>query len=138
MPSDRVKATVFERDRWACRYCGEAVFLSPALRALEELSPGHGYWHGNGRRELMTKLLLDRCAAVDHVNPVTRGGGDELENLVCACWSCNTKKSDGDPAEWRAKLRPSTEARVAIGWDGLFSVLRALDPENPWLAYFRH
>jgi len=46
------------------------------------------------------------CAAtegpmeVDHVVPVSRGGSDEMENLVCACRACNRSKSAKTLAEW--------------------------------------
>jgi len=31
---------------------------------------------------------------IDHVLPRSKGGTDEAENLVTACWSCNSGKSD--------------------------------------------
>jgi hypothetical protein len=31
----------------------------------------------------------------DHVIPVAEGGGDEMENLVTACWDCNRGKGAG-------------------------------------------
>lgn len=31
---------------------------------------------------------------VDHLVPVAKGGSDNLENLCCACDTCNTRKSD--------------------------------------------
>ncbi len=37
---------------------------------------------------------------VDHVFPKSRGGTDELSNLVCACGHCNTSKRDKTPEEW--------------------------------------
>lgn len=45
---------------------------------------------------------------VDHVLPRSRGGLDTLDNLVCACRSCNRSKSDKTPEEW--------------GWHGIGSV----------------
>ena len=36
---------------------------------------------------------------VDHIAPVSRGGGYELENLVAACASCNLSKNDRYPDE---------------------------------------
>lgn len=36
----------------------------------------------------------------DHVTPRSRGGSDEIENLVTACPSCNLRKSDKTPEEW--------------------------------------
>lgn len=38
----------------------------------------------------------------DHVMPRSRGGSDEVKNLVTACPSCNLRKSDRTPEEWLA------------------------------------
>lgn len=37
---------------------------------------------------------------VDHVLPVSKGGSDDPENLVCACATCNLSKSDKTLSEW--------------------------------------
>lgn len=39
---------------------------------------------------------------IDHVLPVVRGGGDNLENLVVACRKCNRSKGSKLVSEWRA------------------------------------
>jgi hypothetical protein len=47
---------------------------------------------------------------VDHVLPRSRGGGDELDNLVTACWSCNQGKKAHDASDtlgWTDHLRES-------------------------------
>jgi HNH endonuclease len=36
----------------------------------------------------------------DHAIPVSRGGSDELENLVTACKPCNLSKHNKTPEEW--------------------------------------
>lgn len=41
------------------------------------------------------------AATVDHVHPRSLGGGNEPENLVSACRSCNSAKSDTPIAEWQ-------------------------------------
>jgi 5-methylcytosine-specific restriction endonuclease McrA len=41
---------------------------------------------------------------LDHVIPRTLGGKDEWDNLVCACESCNSRKSDRSPHEVGMKL----------------------------------
>ena len=55
--------------------------------------------------------ILDGCchycgtafpSEVDHVIPWSRGGSDDLENLVAACYRCNRDKSDLTPEEWAA------------------------------------
>jgi 5-methylcytosine-specific restriction endonuclease McrA len=42
---------------------------------------------------------------VDHVIPLSRGGEDTWENLVCACVRCNNKKGDRTPEEAVMPLR---------------------------------
>jgi len=40
----------------------------------------------------------------DHVHPVARGGGHEIENLVTSCALCNLSKGSKTLAEWRPDL----------------------------------
>lgn len=47
----------------------------------------------------------DLPLTVDHVIPVSRGGEDTWENLVCACVRCNNKKGDRTPEEAAITLR---------------------------------
>ena len=42
---------------------------------------------------------------IDHVVPLSRGGEDTWENLVCACVQCNNRKGDRTPEEATAPLR---------------------------------
>lgn len=37
---------------------------------------------------------------IDHIMPVSRGGGDEIENLCLACPDCNLSKRDKTVEEW--------------------------------------
>lgn len=41
---------------------------------------------------------------IDHIIPRDRGGEDTWENLVCACVTCNNRKSNRTPEEARLKL----------------------------------
>lgn len=41
------------------------------------------------------------AATVDHIRPLSRGGYEIAENLVPACRSCNSSKSDRLLIEWR-------------------------------------
>jgi 5-methylcytosine-specific restriction endonuclease McrA len=42
---------------------------------------------------------------VDHVTPVSRGGDETWENLVCACVQCNNRKGDRTPDEAAMPLK---------------------------------
>ncbi len=41
----------------------------------------------------------DLTLTIDHVMPISRGGEDSWENLVCACVKCNNRKGDRTPDE---------------------------------------
>ncbi len=47
----------------------------------------------------------DLSLTLDHVLPVSRGGEDTWENLVCACVDCNNRKGDRTPEEASMPLR---------------------------------
>ncbi len=47
----------------------------------------------------------DLSLTLDHVIPVSRGGEDTWENLVCACVACNNRKGDRTPEEAAMPLR---------------------------------
>ncbi|MFN0157862.1 MAG: HNH endonuclease [Bacteroidota bacterium] len=54
----------------------------------------------------------DLGLTVDHVMPISRGGEDTWENLVCACVKCNNKKGDSTPEEahmpmYKKPMRPN-------------------------------
>lgn len=38
---------------------------------------------------------------IDHIIPVSRGGGSGLDNLAVACIACNLSKGSKTPDEWR-------------------------------------
>ncbi len=63
-------------------------------------------------------LLRDKCLCAycgrklsmhtvtkDHVLPTSRGGSDTMNNVVAACFECNTRKADRTPEEARMPLR---------------------------------
>ena len=47
----------------------------------------------------------DLTLTIDHVLPLSRGGEDTWENLVCACVQCNNVKGDRTPEEASMLLR---------------------------------
>ena len=65
-----------------------------------------------GRRSIQSKRswweairVLDDCERleVDYVVPVSKGGGDDMGNLVTACRECNSGKRAhviGEPRRW--------------------------------------
>lgn len=68
------KLFVFERDSWTCGICG-----------------------GDIDRALIYPVPM--AATVDHIHPLSRGGGHELGNVQAAHFRCNIRKSNKVPAE---------------------------------------
>jgi 5-methylcytosine-specific restriction endonuclease McrA len=47
---------------------------------------------------------VDGADTIDHLTPISRGGSNEISNLVPACMTCNTSKRNktyGEYLEWR-------------------------------------
>ena len=56
------------------------------------------------------KLDKDGEWHVDHIEPVYRGGGSEMENLALACVDCNLSKMARPPANFLAEMGRGTLA----------------------------
>lgn len=63
---------IFERDRWICQLCLDPV--DPGLLKISHYDP--------------------LKPTIDHVIPLSKGGGDNPSNVQLAHWSCNTIKRD--------------------------------------------
>jgi len=64
---------VYVRDGWKCQLCGKMCRKKWAVSKLS------GIPH-------------PRCATIDHIVPMSRGGGHVMHNVQLACWECNTRK----------------------------------------------
>jgi hypothetical protein len=62
---------IYERDNFTCQYCG---------------------WSGVEDFEKWNRGWL----AIDHIKPRKHGGGDNHDNLVVACHTCNSVKAATD------------------------------------------
>jgi hypothetical protein len=127
---------VFYRDSWHCRYCQRPLFFSPTFKLFEQGSPGHSYYHANGKTGHMLPLLQWRFASVDHVIPVGASGTNEIENLVAACWRCNLDKSDDVSGTIQPRSVPGELSE--LNWDGFASLYVQLPGSDPaWVAALR-
>lgn len=74
------------------------------------------------------------AAEVDHVVPVSRGGGNDVENLVAACRECNREKLDLTVSEWAARRVsdgkpwpiPRLADRIKALWPSVEDMAKAL------------
>lgn len=63
----------------------------------------HALWVALDRRCAYCLDTLDLChMQVEHVTPLSRGGRNDIGNILPACGPCNAEKSDRTPSEWDA------------------------------------
>jgi 5-methylcytosine-specific restriction endonuclease McrA len=119
------RVAIHRRDSWTCRYCRARTIAPPVLRFLSEIYPDEVPFHKNWKAGQVHPAYLLISTSLDHVNPGGRGGSwlDE-DNLVTACWPCNTGKADLRLDEVGWTLLSETEVRS--DWDGLTGATNAL------------
>ena len=110
------RLAIFYRDAWHCRFCRKPVFLRQALKLMDELAPGHGYFHPNSKTGAAVGLLIRLQATAVPV--------PGLDRRVTACEHCGhgVKASD---------LRDIPEGLRRLNWDGfsaLYQVMKEADP----------
>ena len=122
----KVQLEVWNRDNWHCRYCHKPIFYAPALKLLNKINPEHNYFHPNGKKGEMLDLFIDSWASVDHIKPFAKGGVDEIENYVSACWQCNLKYGDIEVGQGK----PVPKEIFESDWDGFYNLCNKLKISN--------
>lgn len=123
--STKLEFAIFERDGWACRYCGIRVLDRTVPRHFNRL-PGPPLWTGRtnppGERHIAIHLLW---GTVDHVRPKTRFATDAeanaAKNLVTSCNVCNYGKEEHSLEALRLLDPFDFEPAIHPGWDGLIT-----------------
>lgn len=81
--------------------------LVPAHLFEQPLRPSTTEWIALRRKVFQRDgMVCQYCGAAgvplecDHIHPVSRGGGNEIDNLTTACRDCNRAKKARTVAEW--------------------------------------
>ena len=62
------------------------------------------YLNAHGRCELCGRKILLEDMTIDHVNPLSMGGEDDVENLACTCFPCNLFKGNILPDDFMERI----------------------------------
>ena len=116
MPSAKTQKLLIERDGYRCLYCNIQLIVPEIFKKLKTTFPDEARW---GRSN------IDRHGALnvfwltfDHVIPHSRGGGNEIENCVVSCQTCNCGKSE-NLLEEIGLIDPRTHTYPTSSWNGL-------------------
>jgi hypothetical protein len=118
----RVQFQVFQRDSFTCRYCSRRTVLPPVLRLLSVVFP-EIFPHNPNWKMVACHLAFWRdTASCDHIVPIARQGSSEPDNLVTACYMCNSTKQNWSVEELGWEVMPVCTS----DWDGLARSYAAL------------
>lgn len=62
------------------------------------------YIKAGGRCELCGRKILLDDMTLDHINPLSMGGDDVVENLSCTCYPCNLFKGNILPSDFLERI----------------------------------
>jgi len=115
MPPAAIVREVYERDFWACRWCGTPVIADKPIKAMHKLFPATFY--KGTTNDSMHGLMLSSRVSLDHVLPHSFGGTNDIENLVTSCWPCQFGRGN-DLIERLGLSDPREREPIPTDWDG--------------------
>lgn len=117
---------VFFRDNFTCRYCGKHTVFIGTLRAISILLPDCFPYHSHWKWNNIHPAFWELTSSCDHLLPVARGGTNNRDNLITACYMCNSIKANWILEELRWKLNEPSNVK----WDGLIGLFLQIMEQN--------
>lgn len=88
-------------DKWRCFYCRKEFVPTGVRNGTKPYYTDHAltgrflsYDGGAAQPEYAIAPRYSDRPSIDHVIPVTKGGTNDLDNLVFACFQCNGRKGN--------------------------------------------
>lgn len=97
------------KNRWRAKNKERTNFLSRQYLYRKKGAGGYPTFHQvNGLYARYLGLCaycnLNKATSIDHVLPISRGGNNNIENLLPACVSCNSSKGSKLLKEWKPEI----------------------------------
>ena len=116
MPDTNLRRALHERDGYHCRFCGLPVIRAEVRRRVHREYPSALPW---GRTNAAQHAAFQAMwAQYDHVLPFSRGGANDLSNLVVTCAPCNFGRMEYTVEEL-GLADPLLRMPARTAWDGL-------------------
>lgn len=116
MPPPSVEWRIYERDGWRCRFCEMRVISRRARQALIRAFPEETRWTFPEFERHYALYAL--ASSLDHVVPHSRGGINDENNFVTACYGCQFGRGEWLIEEVEVE-DPRSRSPLVDEWDGL-------------------
>lgn len=90
------------------------------------------YLNAHGRCELCGREILFDDMTIDHVNPLSMGGEDDVSNLAAACIQCNQFKGNILPEKFMERIsliylyQMEKKHKGELGWEIVHMMLKKM------------
>ena len=112
---------MLNRDGHCCVFCGIPVIRAEVRKEFTRLYPEALVW---GRRNIEQHAAFQAMwLQYDHLVPHSRGGNNDLENLVITCAPCNFGRMEYTVEEV-GLINPMSCERSKIAWTGLEEIFK--------------
>lgn len=126
MPTLREQAILFERDGYHCRLCGIPVISKEVRSRIIKAYPEALRWGTRNKNAEQHTAFQLMWATFDHVVPHSRGGTNDLDNVIVICQPCNCAKVDYTLEELGLQ-DPRSRPPIKSTWDGLTRFVESND-----------
>lgn len=113
MPTASEKRALHKRDGCHCRFCGIPLVRGEVRRKISEAYPVWGRRNADQHAAFQAMWMQ-----YDHILPHSKGGTNDLENLVVTCAACNFGRMNHTLQEV-GLLDPREREPLQSTWDGL-------------------
>jgi HNH endonuclease len=121
MPNATEQRQIIARYGWNCSFCGIPVVEKRVRTKLTQLYPEDARW---GSTVVSQHWALQAMwLQFDHVLPHSRGGSNDIENIVISCAPCNFGRMNYTLDEVGV-IDPRTMIIPSRPWDGLTRFLK--------------
>ncbi len=119
-PTLEIALALIDRFGWNCAYCGIPLIDRRARNLLTAAYPDALRWGRTNDSKHTAFMCMDN--EFDHVVPHSRGGSNEIENLVTCCAPCNCGKENWT-LDQLGLIDPRSQQARKSNWDGLTRLL---------------
>jgi len=116
MPTAAEKKILHQRDGYHCRFCGIPVIRKEIRKAIKEVYSDALPWRDSNPEQHAAFQAM--WLQYDHLLPHSRGGNNDLDNILVTCAPCNYGRWD-KTLEEVGLHDPRTREPVRSTWEGL-------------------